>query len=135
MVSIFQLNPNFYMEFIYPVLREKLRKQYGAQKIIEMETKPTLSDGTAGGIEPGSITFDICRICVDEFVLLSEGEIKEAICLILEKHDLLVEGAAALSVAAFLKKKKDYKNKNVILILSGKRIGLDTIRHILCQGG
>jgi hypothetical protein len=37
-VTIFQLNPNFYMEFIYPVLRENLRKQYGAQKIIEMET-------------------------------------------------------------------------------------------------
>ena len=52
----------------------------------------------------------------------------------LDKHYLLIEGAAALPVAAFLKMKKDYKNKTVVLILSGKRIGLDTIQNILYQG-
>lgn len=29
--------------------------------IVDMESLPTLSDGTTGGIEPGSITFELCR--------------------------------------------------------------------------
>ena len=39
-----------------------MKKSIEAGKIIEMESKPTLSDGSAGGIEPGAITFDICKV-------------------------------------------------------------------------
>lgn len=42
-----------------------------AGAIINIETSPTLSDGTAGGIEPGSITYPLCRDLVDEWVLVS----------------------------------------------------------------
>lgn len=105
-----------------------------AGKIIEMESKPTLSDGSAGGIEQGSITLDICKNYVDHFVLITEEEIKEAIKIILEKHYMLVEGAAALSVASYLKLKEKYKNKNVVLIISGAKIGLDQLKKVLCQG-
>jgi len=41
-----------------PVMKESIQ----AGKIIEMDSKPTLSDGSAGGIEPGAITFDICKV-------------------------------------------------------------------------
>ena len=50
-----------------------------ARKIVRAPTRATLSDGTAGGIEPGSITFELCRRLVDEFVLVSEDEIRDAI--------------------------------------------------------
>jgi threonine dehydratase len=117
-----------------PVHSAVMFESIRAGKIVEMESKPTLSDGTAGGIEPGSITFDICQACIDDFILLTEEEIEGAIRLVLEKHHMLIEGAAALSVAAFLKKKKEVENKTVILILSGKRIGLETVQKILCGG-
>ncbi|MEI2785263.1 MAG: pyridoxal-phosphate dependent enzyme [Candidatus Nanopelagicales bacterium] len=42
-----------------------------AGAIIDIETSPTLSDGTAGSIEPGSITYPLCRDLVDEWVLVS----------------------------------------------------------------
>jgi threonine dehydratase len=113
-----------------PVMQASIR----AGRIVEMESRATLSDGTSGGIEPGSITFDICRECVDDFVLITEEEIKKAIIIVLEKHHLLIEGAAALSVAAFLKMKKDYENKTVVLILTGKRIGIESLKCILCGG-
>jgi len=105
-----------------------------AGRIVEMASKPTLSDGTAGGIEPGSITVDICREYVDDFVLLTEKEIEDAILLVLQKHYMLIEGAAALSVAALLKMKKAHQNKTVVLILSGKKIGIEAIQHIVCKG-
>jgi threonine dehydratase len=102
-----------------------------AGQILDLESKPTISDGSAGGIEQDSITFPICQELVDDFILLTEDEIISALKLILEKHYLLVEGAAILSVAAFIKQKKRFEGKNVVLILSGSKISLDTLKHIL----
>ena len=104
-----------------------------AGKIVEMESKPTISDGTAGGIEKGSITFDICKSYVDDFILVTEEEIKRAIKLLIEKHSMLVEGSGALSVASYLKVKEKFKNQNVALIISGARIGLEQLREVLCE--
>lgn len=106
-----------------------------AGKIVEMESKPTLSDGTAGGIEKGSITFDICKNYVDDFIVVSEEEIAEAIMLFLEKHYMLIEGAAALSVASFIKEARRFNKKKVVLIISGAKMSLNKLREILCKGG
>ncbi|MGD2245892.1 MAG: threonine/serine dehydratase [Candidatus Aminicenantes bacterium] len=106
-----------------------------AGKILEMESQPTLSDGSAGGIEQGAITFDICKKYVDDFILVSEEEIKEAMKLILEKHFMLIEGAGALSVASFLKSKERFKGKNVVLIISGSKLTLDTLREVISSEG
>jgi len=61
---------------------------------------------------------------VDKFILLSEQEIKSALKLILIKHYLLIEGAAALPVAAFLKNKEKFAGQNVVLVISGAE-GID----------
>ncbi len=106
-----------------------------AGRILEMESQPTLSDGSAGGIEQGAITFDICKKYVDDFILVSEEEIKEAMKLILEKHFMLIEGAGALSVASFLKAKERFKGKNVVLIISGSKLTLDTLREVISSEG
>lgn len=102
-----------------------------AGKILDMASKPTISDGTAGGIEQGSITFDLCRRFVNDFVLVTEDEIKEAIRLILEKHCLLIEGGAALAVASFIKGKGRFIDKDVVLIITGSKISLDQLKEIL----
>ena len=104
-----------------------------AGKIISMDSKPTISDGTAGGIEPGAITFDLCQRLIDDMVLVSENEIKEALRLILERHHMLVEGAGALTVAVFLKDPARFEKKNVVLILSGRKISISQLKEILCE--
>jgi len=105
-----------------------------AGKILELESKPTLADGTAGGLEPDSVTFDICRNFVDDFILVSESDIKNAIIFAVEKHHILIEGAAALAIAAFTKAKARFAGKNVALIISGKKISLEQLKEILIQG-
>ena len=111
-----------------PVMAESVK----AGKIIALESKPTLSDGTAGGMEPGSITFDICRETVDDYVIVSEEEIAGAIRVMVESHYMLVEGAAALSVASFIKAKEQFRDKTVVLVISGRKITLDKLKNILC---
>ena len=82
-----------------PVMYDSVR----AGRIVESRVLPTLSDATAGGIEPGAITFDLCRKYVDDWVLVEEDEIRAAMKLVFEEHRLVIEGAAGVAVAAFLK--------------------------------
>ena len=103
-------------------------------QIVDRASKPTLSDGTAGGIEEGSLTFPVCRDLIDEFLLVPEEEIAAAIRLVLEKHHLLIEGAAALSVAAFLRVAESYRGQKVVLVLSGSRISLNALKSVLTTG-
>lgn len=105
-----------------------------AGQIVEIDSLPTLSDGSAGNIEPGAITFAICRDYVDDFLLVSEDEIKEAILFILEKHHMIIEGAAAVAVASFLKKKHPFSGKKVVIVISGAKISLETLKKILYEG-
>ncbi len=65
----------------------------------EVPFLPTLADGVAGGVEAGAITFDPCRR-VDQWVLLEEAEIAEAMRLFLARRFALVEGSGALPIAA-----------------------------------
>jgi threonine dehydratase len=102
-----------------------------AGKVIDMASKPTIADGTAGGIEPGSTTFDICKEAVDDYILVSENEIRSAIRHIVEQHQMLIEGAAALPVACLLKDKDRFKGKQVVLIISGKKITVELLKEIL----
>ncbi len=103
-----------------------------AGHILEIESLPTISDATAGGIEAGSITFDFCREFVDEYVLLDEEEIFEAIRFVYEHEGMAVEGGAALAVAAVLKDGSRYSGKKIALVLSGSKIDETTLSSIGC---
>ncbi|MGD9346200.1 MAG: pyridoxal-phosphate dependent enzyme, partial [Candidatus Aminicenantes bacterium] len=105
-----------------------------AGRIIEMTSQPTLSDGSAGVLEPGAITFEICRDYVDDFICVSEQQIKDAILFVLEKHNMIIEGAAAVAVAAFLKNKERFSGKKVVVVISGAKISLETLKNILYNG-
>jgi threonine dehydratase len=102
-----------------------------AGRILEMESMPTLSDGTAGAVEPGAITLDLCRTYVDRYVLVSEEEIKEGMRLVIDHHHTLVEGAAGVAVAGYLKEKDRCAGRNVAIVLCGGNISRDRLKEIL----
>lgn len=110
-----------------PIMAESI----SAGKIIEQETLPTLSDATAGGVEPDAITLQLCRQLVDEYILVSEAEIKTAIIRLITTQHLLVEGAAGVALAALLKSSAKFQGKNVVILLSGGNISLETLKSIL----
>ena len=47
------------------------------EEILEIESKFTLSDGTAGGLEKRSITFPLCKSFIDQSILVSESGYKK----------------------------------------------------------
>jgi threonine dehydratase len=102
-----------------------------AGEILDIESLPTISDGTAGGIESGSITFDLCRRHVDDFILLEEAEIVAAMRFLHEKEGVTIEGAAALSSAAVLKERRRFAGRRIALIVSGGRVDEATMDKVL----
>lgn len=119
---------------IYGCQPENSRVMYEsikAGRILDLESLPTLSDGTAGGIEADSLTFPVCRDHVDGFFLLNEEEIRAALKFVIAKHHILIEGAAALPVAALLKEREHFKGQTVVLVLSGATLSLATLKKIL----
>ncbi|MFP5354786.1 MAG: threonine/serine dehydratase [Gemmatimonadota bacterium] len=79
-----------------PVMAESV----AAGHIVVRESLPTLSDGTAGGIEEGAITFPLCQALVDEWVLVEEAAIASAMRRFVEEHHQLIEGSAGVALAA-----------------------------------
>ena len=90
-----------------------------AGKIIEVAEQPTLSVSTAGGVESEAITFGVAQQVIDRGVLVSEAEILDAARRVLREDDQLLEGAAAVAVAAFLKSAGDYTDKTVVIVICG----------------
>ncbi|CEG57597.1 threonine/serine dehydratase [Legionella fallonii] len=127
------VNPNIKVIGCLPENSPVMSESIKAGRIIDMETLPTLSDATAGGIEPGAITFDLCRQYVDEFVLVSEEEIKNAIISMIKAQHLLVEGASGVALAALIKNAKKFQGKNVVSVLSGANISLEVLQSILAS--
>ncbi|CNH33791.1 pyridoxal-phosphate dependent protein [Yersinia aldovae] len=94
-------------------------------QIQEVAEQETLSDGTAGGVEPGAITFALCQTLIDQKVLVSEQEIKDAMRLIARTDRWMIEGAAGVALAAALKLAPDWQGKKVAVVLCGKNIVLE----------
>ncbi|HDL8507121.1 TPA: threonine/serine dehydratase [Yersinia enterocolitica] len=93
-------------------------------KIQEVAEQETLSDGTAGGVEPGAITFALCQQLIDQKLLVSEQEIKDAMRLIAHTDRWMIEGAAGVALAAALKQAPLWQGKKVAVVLCGKNIVL-----------
>ncbi|HZU69755.1 MAG TPA: threonine/serine dehydratase [Ktedonobacteraceae bacterium] len=108
-----------------------MAKSVQAGRILEMESLPTLSDGTAGGVEQDAITFPLCRRLVDDYILVTEAEIRQAMRLCIETHHMLIEGAAAVPLAALLKTPRRFQDKTVVVILCGANLSLETLKTIL----
>lgn len=101
-----------------------------AGRILELESLPTLSDGTAGGIEPGAITFDLCAELVDDFITVSEVEIAAAMREVSTSEGHRVEGAAGVALAAPAKL-QDRLSGNSVVIICGGNVSDDTWSDVM----
>lgn len=102
-----------------------------AGHVVTIEVKPTLADGLAGNLDPGTITFDLVRRHVAGIVTVSEPAIAEAIRALVTEERVIAEGAAATAVAAVLGGKVPVRGRRVAIILSGANIDPHKLRELL----
>ena len=114
-----------------PVNDAAMAASVRAGQVVTLDAAPTLSDGTAGSVEPGSITLPLCQALVDEWVLVDEAAIRRALRLVIDTEHQLVEGAAAVAVAAALACRQTLAGRRVGIVSCGANIAADTLAAAL----
>ena len=93
----------------------------------------TIAEGIAVK-EPGKLTRVIVEKLVSDILLVDEGDIEEAIVMLLEIEKTVVEGAGAASLAAVMKHRERFAGKNVGLVLCGGNIDPLMLAEIIQRG-
>jgi threonine dehydratase len=124
-------NPEIRIVGCQPEASAVMAHSIEAGRIVDEASRPTLSDGTAGGIEQDAITFGLCRNLVDEFVLVSEAEIAAAMRTFIDYEHQLIEGAAGVALAAMIRQKDALAGRKVVVLICGGNLSRDTLKRIL----
>ena len=103
-------------------------------EIYDTPESETLSDGSAGGVEQGAITFPICQQVIDRHVLVTELEIASAMRDMAANENFIIEGAAGVALGAAFKTASDYQGRNIAVVVCGRNVALDTFRAVLERG-
>lgn len=101
-----------------------------AGRLVEIDEKETMADAVAGGIEPGAITFPLCRELVDFIEVVPESLIARGLALVHKHHGRMVEGAGALPFAALLHSPAKWRDRTVVAVASGGNIAPARFRAI-----
>lgn len=125
------INPAITVIGCSPLNSPAMTKSVAANEILDIASEPTLSDGTAGGLEREAITFELCQALVDDYVLVSEDEIRDAMRSFIDAHHILIEGAAGVAIAGYLQRVDDLTGLNTVIVICGANISLDALRSIL----
>ena len=102
-----------------------------AGRIVEVAARPTLSHSTAGGIEAGALTFDVCRERVSEWVRVEEDAIADAVRRMLLDEHQLVEGAAGVALAAAAAYARREPEARVAAVSCGARLTPTELESVL----
>ncbi len=114
-----------------PVNSNVMIQSLSAGRILDLPSEETISDGTAGGVESGSLTFELCQQLLTETVSVTESEIAKNLIQFIDRENMLIEGAAAVAIATLLKKQDQLAGKNVVVVLCGANIGTQRLFDVL----
>ena len=128
-IAVKALKPNVRVFGAEPLTSPTMTAALEAGGIIEIEEQETIADGCAGNVEPGSITFPIIQRLVDGIILVSEESIRSVMARVAREDHLMIEGSAAVSIAAL--SDDVFEQKRVAAIVSGRNISLDLFAQVI----
>ncbi|WP_455538017.1 threonine ammonia-lyase [Terrisporobacter sp.] len=128
------LNPNVKVIGVQtsniPSMKESLKNG----KVTTAFNATTIADGIAVKT-PGDTTFEIINELVDEVVTVTEEEIAQGLLFLMENQKVVAEGSGAVTTAAILSKKYvPEKDENVVCIISGGNIDINTLNRVIALG-
>lgn len=125
------LNPDIRVIGCSPAASPVMAQSVRAGRILDLPSLPTLSDGTAGGIEADTITLALCRDYVDHWIEVSEDEIAEAMRLFIDAHHMLLEGAGGVAIAGALAAGEAWTTGRSLVVICGANISRSTLKAVL----
>ena len=134
-IALHALRPGIEVVGVWPEASTCMLRALEAGAIVPTEEFPTLSDGTTGAIEAGSITFAACRDVIDNRIVVTEAEIAAAMKRIAETERWMIEGAAGVAFAGLARQAERYRGRKVAVVLCGRNIALDLFLRTVGQAG
>lgn len=127
-------NPHIHVVGCSPAHSCVMHESVRLGHMIDAQSLPTFSDGTAGGVDADTITFDYCRTLVDEWLLVSEQEIARSVRDHIDHLHQLVEGSAGVAFAALHQHALTddrFRGATRVAISCGQNIGTARLLDIL----
>jgi threonine dehydratase len=116
------------------VQTQRFPSMYCALKGIEPQFgTTTIADGIAVK-QPGVLTLPIVRERVSQVLLVDEGDLEQAVVLLLEIEKTVAEGAGAAGLAAVLRHRERFQGRRVGLVLCGGNIDPLMLADIIERG-
>lgn len=108
-----------------------MQLSWASGKIVTAEMN-TFVEGVATRV-PFENTQRIMRQYLDDFLLVDDEEIEDAILLMMAHTHNLAEGAGAIPLATALKYRDRFAGKRVVLVLTGGNLNMERLRDILAR--
>ncbi|MGI9144964.1 MAG: threonine ammonia-lyase [Chloroflexota bacterium] len=127
-VAAHGLDPSIVVYGAQSVASPALHAALHSGPLAKVEVRPSLADGLAGNVENDSITLDLVKQHVADIVLVEEVQIADAMRWLLVHEHVLVEGSAAVGVAAVLDGLRPPAGPMVIL-LTGRNVATSVLQQ------
>ena len=128
------LNPNVKIIGVQTANIPSMHESIKAGKVTTAFKATSVADGISVKTV-GELTFSIVKDLVDDVIIVEEGEIAEGLLFLMENQKVVAEGSGAVTTAAILSGKYiPKKNENVVCIISGGNIDINTLNRIIAIG-
>ncbi|UCC84293.1 MAG: threonine/serine dehydratase [Gemmatimonadota bacterium] len=129
-------NPGFRVVGVSAANARVMHESLEVGKPIAFPEEETIANALAGGIGlDNRYTFELVRDLVDEYVLVSEDEIRDAMAFAATEHKLVVEGGGAVGIAALLAGSVSVQGENVAVVVSGGNVEAPVLARIIAERG
>jgi len=109
-----------------------MKASLDAGRPVQVEEMASLADSLGGGIGlDNAVTFRMCRDLLDDVLLLSEAEIAAGMRHAHAEEREVIEGAAAVGIAALLSGRLGKQDGPVAVILSGRNVDMGLHKRVI----
>ncbi len=132
-IAAHALKPDCRIIGVEPEGAAAMSASFEAGRPVTLPSASSIADGVVVRT-PGETTFYIARQHLAGLVTVSDAQIAGAMLALMEKHQLVVEGAGALPLAALDVIRPGDLGKSVALIVSGGNVDVNVLARMIDRG-
>ena len=130
LTAIKESNPKIKVIGVEPAIANDTYLSFQNKLITSIPGTNTIADGLRTN-QPGDLTFPVLMKYMDDMVLVSEDEIRQAFSFVMERMKQLIEPSSATTVAAAMFNKLPFQGKKVVTVISGGNVDIDKISNFI----
>ena len=131
-IAVKSLRPEIRVVGVSAERARVMHESLGAGRPIEFPEEETIASALSGGIgRENRYSFRFVRDFVDEYLLVSEEEIIEAMLFAASDLKLVVEGGGAVGIAALRAGKVEHPGETTAVVVSGGNVDLNVLRGLI----